>query len=271
MIDLDRYRVAPGTAPNLAQRKTRDTQGMEKEAIKAATKALASQADELQERLYAEGERSILFVLQAMDGAGKDSTIRSVFGPLNPQGVTVASFKAPSKEELAHDFLWRVHEKAPHRGHIRVFNRSHYEDVLIVKVHGWAPPEIIERRYEHINAFEQLLTDAGTRIVKVMLHVSKDYQLSRFRRRLERPDKYWKFNPEDLEERGYWDDYQEAFEIALKRTSTEAAPWYVIPAEKRWFRDRVISQLLVDTLEAMNPQYPEPEFDPADYPPESLS
>ncbi|GAB5534753.1 MAG: polyphosphate kinase 2 family protein [Rubricoccaceae bacterium] len=244
---------------------------MEKDATKPETKALADQADELQERLYAEGEQSILFVLQAMDGAGKDSTIRSVFGPLNPQGVTVASFKAPSKEELAHDFLWRVHEKAPHRGHIRVFNRSHYEDVLIVKVHGWAPPDIIERRYDHINAFEALLADAGTRVVKVMLHVSKDYQLERFRRRLQRPDKHWKFNPEDLEERGHWDAYQDVFETALARTSTEAAPWYVIPSEKRWFRDRVISQLLVDTLTSMDPQYPEPSFDPADYPPESLS
>jgi len=271
MIDLSQFRIAPGSSPDLANRKTRETLGMEKDATKAETKALARQADELQERLYAEGERAVLFVLQAMDGAGKDSTIHSVFGPLNPQGVTVASFKAPSKEELAHDFLWRVHEKAPHRGHIRVFNRSHYEDVLIVKVHGWAPPDVIERRYDHINAFEALLADAGTRVVKVMLHVSKDYQLERFRRRLERPDKHWKFNPEDLEERGHWDAYQEVFETALTRTSTELAPWYVIPSEKRWFRDRIISQLLVDTLASMDPQYPDPSFDPADYPPESLS
>ena len=271
MIDLDRYRIAPGASPGLADRETDVTLGIDKDDAKDATKDLADQADDLQERLYAEGKRSILFVLQAMDGAGKDSTIRSVFGPLNPQGVTVASFKAPSKEELAHDFLWRVHEKAPHRGHIRVFNRSHYEDVLIVKVHRWASPEIIERRYGHINAFESLLTDAGTRVVKVMLHVSKAYQLERFRRRLERPDKHWKFNPEDLDERGHWGAYQEAFETALARTSTEQAPWYVIPAETRWFRDLVISQLLVDTLESMDPQYPEPSFDPADYPPESLS
>ena len=271
MIDLDSYRIVPGVSPGLARRSTQETGGIDKADAKAQTKTLLNRADELQERLYAEGEQSVLFVLQAMDGAGKDSTIEKVFGPLNPQGVTVASFKAPSKEELAHDFLWRVHEKAPHRGHIRVFNRSHYEDVLIVKVHGWAPPEIIERRYGHIQAFEELLADAGTRVVKVLLHVSKDYQLERFRRRLERPDKHWKFNPEDLEERGYWDAYQDAFEIALTRTSTEAAPWYVIPAETRWFRDLAISRLLVDTLESMNPQYPEPDFNPADYPPGSLS
>ena len=270
-IDLDRYRIAPGTAPDLAGRPTDETQGVEKDAAKDQTDDNLDLADDLQERLYAEDKRSVLFVLQAMDAAGKDSTIRSVFGPLNPQGVRVASFKAPSKKELAHDFLWRVHHKVPERGHIRVFNRSHYEDVLIVKVHEWASPETIERRYSHINAFESLLADAGTRVVKVMLHITKAYQLERFRRRLERPDKHWKFNPEDIAERGHWEDYQRAFEAAIERTSTEAAPWYVVPAETRWFRDLVISQILVETLEAINPQYPEPAFDPAAYPPESLS
>ena len=271
MIDLDRYRIAPGTSPSLADRPTDDTQGVSKDAAKDQTDANQDRADALQERLYAEGEQSVLFVLQAMDAAGKDSTIRSVFGPLNPQGVRVTSFKAPSKLELAHDFLWRVHHKAPQKGHIRVFNRSHYEDVLIVKVHGWASPETIAARYEHIRAFERLLADAGTRVVKVMLHISKDYQLARFRRRLERPDKHWKFNPEDLTERGHWDDYQQVFEAALRETSTDAAPWYVIPAETRWFRDLAVSQLLVDTLETMDPQYPPPAFDPAEYPPDSLA
>ena len=206
-----------------------------------------------------------------MDAGGKDSTTEHVFGPMNPQGVRVASFKAPSTLEKSHDFLWRVHAKAPQKGMIRVFNRSHYEDVLIVKVHGWAEADVIERRYDHIRHFEALLADAGTRVVKVMLNISKDYQLERFRRRLERPDKHWKFNPGDLKERDHWEDYMRAFEVAMERTSTEAAPWYVVPAETRWYRDLVVSQILVDTLEAMDPQYPEPEFDPADYPPGSLS
>jgi len=184
--------------------------------------------------------------------------------------VVVSSFKAPSKIELAHDYLWRIHQCAPGKGYIGVFNRSHYEDVLIVRVHGWASPETLERRYEHINAFEKLLSDEGTQVVKIMLHISKDYQLERFRRRLERPDKHWKFNPEDLKEREFWDDYMRAFEIALERCSTEVAPWYVIPAEARWFRDVAIAQLVHDTLAAMNPQYPKPGFDVAEYSAEGL-
>ncbi len=274
-IDLDRYRIAPGDAPHLDERDTADTQGLSEEQdedrVDEQVEDNLDQIDDLQERLYAEDKQSLLVVLQAMDGAGKDSTIRSVFGPLNPQGVRVASFKAPTKEELAHDFLWRIHKQAPEAGHIRVFNRSHYEDVLIVRVHGWAAPEIIERRYDHINHFEALLADRGTRILKLMLHVSPEYQLERMRRRLERPDKHWKFNPGDLEERKLWDDYMDVFEIALTRCSTDVAPWYVIPAEERWFRDLVVSQLVLETLQDMDPQYPEPGFDPADYPPESIS
>ena len=192
-------------------------------------------------------------------------------GGLNPQGVRVWSFKAPTEKELAHDFLWRVHKQAPGAGYIGVFNRSHYEDVLIVRVHEWAEPDVIERRYEHINHFEALLADGGTRVLKLMLHVSPEYQLERLRRRLRKPDKHWKFNPDDLDERALWDDYQDAFEIALAQTSTEAAPWYVIPGEERWFRDLVVSQLLLETLEEMDPQFPEPSFDPADYPPDSIS
>ena len=273
-IDLDRYRVAPGEAPNLAGRATADTQGFTKEddkdRVKAQTKANIERMDALQERLYAEGERSLLLVLQAMDGGGKDSTIRKVLSGLNPQGVRVWNFKAPTEKELAHDFLWRVHRRAPGAGYIGVFNRSHYEDVLIVRVKGLAPPEIVERRYDHINHFESLLTDEGTRVVKVMIHVSKGYQRERMVRRLEKPDKHWKFNPADLKERARWDRYMEAFEIALTRCSTEHAPWYVVPGEKRWFRDLVVSQLLLETLEDMDPQYPEPSFDPADFPPESI-
>ncbi len=274
-FDYKKYRVPTDRSFSLASIDPDDTQGLDEDLHKDDAKDLLKdnqkRLDDLQERLYAESKQSVLLVLQAMDTAGKDSTIRKVVGDVNPQGCQVTSFKAPSKEELSHDFLWRVHDHAPPKGYIGIFNRSHYEDVLIVRVHGWASPEVIEQRYTHINNFEKLLADSGTRIIKVMLNISKDYQLERLRRRLRRPDKHWKFNPGDLKERALWDDYMSAYEVALQRCSTDYAPWYVIPAENRWFRDIVISQLLVDTLESMNPQFPEPEFDPADYPPESLS
>ena len=274
-IDLDRYLVKPGQPPRLAERDTADTQGLvedrDEDRVDAQVDDNIDRLDELQERLFAESEQSLLVILQAMDGAGKDSTIEHVFGGLNPQGVRVWGFGKPTEKELAHDFLWRVHARTPGAGYIGVFNRSHYEDVLIVRVHGWASPDTIERRYAHINNFESLLADAGTRVVKIMLHVSKDYQLERLRRRLRKPDKHWKFNPADLKERALWDDYQDAFEVALTRCSTEAAPWYVIPGEERWFRDLVVSQLILETLEDMDPQYPEPSFDPDEYPPDSIS
>ena len=274
-FDYTKYRVPTDGTFSLSSLDPADTQRLDEKTHKKEAKALLGQnqerLDELQERLYAESKQSVLLVLQAMDTAGKDSTIRKVVGDVNPQGCLVTSFKAPSNEERAHDFLWRVHEHAPPKGYIGIFNRSHYEDVLIVRVHGWAPPGLIEKRYDHINAFEKLLADHGTRIVKVMLYVSKDYQLERLRRRLRRPDKHWKFNPGDLKERKRWDDYMEAYQIVLRRCSTPYAPWYVIPAEQRWFRDLVISQLLVDTLEAMDPQFPEPSFNPADYPLKSLT
>ncbi len=270
-LDTDRYRIAPGATVRLAERPTDEDQGFEEDAAEDLTDDNIDRAQDLQERLYAESEQALLVVFQAMDAGGKDSTTKHVLGPLNPQGVNVASFKTPTALEQRHDFLWRVHAQAPPHGLIKVFNRSHYEDVLIVRVHGWADPDVIERRYDHIRHFESLLADARTRIVKVMLHISKDYQLERFRRRLRRPDKHWKFNPDDLDERELWDDYMRAFEIAIERTSTEQAPWYVVPAETRWFRDLVVSQIVVDTLEAMDPQYPAPDFDPADYPPDEIS
>ena len=261
--DIDRYRILPGATVRLADRPTDDTQDMRRRTAEAQTAVLTQTLDGLQERLYAESRQSLLVVLQAMDGGGKDSTIRSVFAPLDPQGIRVAAFKAPTGPELAHDFLWRVHQQVPARGELVVFNRSHYEDVLVVRVHGWASPEVIERRYGHIAAFERLLADAGTRVVKIKLHISKDYQLTRMRKRLEDPTKHWKFNPGDLEERKLWPDYERAFEIAIKRTSTEAAPWYIVPAENRWFRDRVVAQIVADALVALNPQFPAPTYDPA--------
>ncbi len=268
-IDFDAFRVS-GRRFKLADVATCADGGLDKGEAQQLHDRNVGRLQQLQERLYAENRRSLLVVLQAMDTAGKDSTIRKVVGAINPQGCLVTSFKKPTDTELAHDFLWRVHQHAPRAGHIGVFNRSHYEDVLVARVRKLSPKREIEARYAHINAFEKLLADRGTRIVKIMLNVSSDYQLERLRRRLERPDKHWKFNPADLAERALWDEYMAAYELALRRCSTDHAPWYVIPAEKRWYRNAVISGLLVSVLEEMNPRYPPPAFDPADYPPESL-
>lgn len=274
-IDTDQYRIKPGEKLNLNVMSTNDTQGYtekkHKDDAKERLLELTDESSDLQERLYAEGKQSLLVVLQAMDAGGKDSTIEKVFGKLNPQGVRVWSFKKPTEVELAHDFLWRVHRRAPGAGYIGVFNRSHYEDVLIVRVHNWADEPTILRRYEHIRSFESLLADGGTRVIKIMLNISPDFQLARFRRRLEKPDKHWKFNPGDLEERKLWSSYMEAFENAISATSTAAAPWYVVPAEERWFRNVVVAQIVRDALNEMNPQYPPPEFDPQQYTPDSIS
>ena len=269
-LNTEEFRILPGAAVRLAERETEVSGGLDDDALEAILDSNADAMEELQERLYAEGEQSLLVVFQAMDAGGKDSTTRKVFGPINPQGVRVWSFKKPTALELSHDFLWRVHRRAPGAGYIGVFNRSHYEDVLIVKVHGWASPETLDARYEHIVNFERLLESGGTRVVKIMLHISKEYQRKRLVRRLERPDKHWKFNPGDLKERALWDEYMAAFETALERTSTASAPWYVVPAENRDFRNALVSQIVRETLESMDPQFPEPEFDPNDFPLESI-
>jgi PPK2 family polyphosphate:nucleotide phosphotransferase len=269
-FDYHRYRVPETGAISLASIRSDDDQGLEEDYARKRLQKNLDDLQEFQERLYAEGRKSVLLVLQAMDTGGKDSTIRKIANDLNPQGCQVTGFKAPSHEELSHDFLWRVHDHAPPAGHIGIFNRSHYEDVLIVRVHELAPTALIEKRYRHINDFEQMLHDHGTRIIKIMLHISKDYQLSRLRRRLERSDKHWKFNPGDLKERDRWDEYMDAYEVMLNQCSTEHAPWYVIPAEKRWFRNVVISEILIDAFAEMDPQYPLPDFDIKDYSPDSL-
>lgn len=215
---------------------------------------------QLQERLYAENKRSLLIVLQAMDTGGKDGTIKHVFSGVNPQGCRVWSFKHPSMEESNHDFLWRYHQKAPQRGMITIFNRSHYEDVLIVRVKNLVEEEIWRKRYHTINNFEQMLTLSGITVVKFFLHISKDEQKRRLESRLENPDKLWKFSINDVQERAYWDDYQQAYQDALNNCSTNYAPWYVVPANKKWYRNLVIARAIADTLEAMNPQYPEAEI-----------
>ncbi len=263
-VDTEQFRVVPGSKVRLADHSTRENGGLTRDEGKRALGKLTRRMEELQEILYAEGRHSLLIVLQAMDAGGKDSTIRSVFGPLNPQGCRVTGFKAPSAEERAHDYLWRVHAKAPRRGLIRVFNRSHYEDVLIVRVKNLVRKSVWKRRYRHINDFERLLTDEGTTIRKFYLHISPEYQKERFQRRLDRPDKNWKFNPDDLKERALWPAYQAAFEEALSRCSEPAAPWYVVPAERRWFRDLLVAQVVVEALESLDMSYPEPDFDPGE-------
>ena len=215
----------------------------------------------LQERLYAENQRSLLIVLQAMDTGGKDGTIKHVFREVNPQGCQVWSFKVPSYEEASHDFLWRYHHRVPQRGMITIFNRAHYEDVLVVRVHKLVPEDIWRQRYHVINEFEQMLTLSNITILKFFLHISKDEQKRRLESRLKNPDKQWKFSKSDLEERLLWDEYQKAFEDAISNCSTANAPWYVVPANKKWYRNLVIARTIADTLEAMNPQFPNGEKD----------
>ncbi|MBW3597581.1 MAG: polyphosphate kinase 2 family protein [Planctomycetes bacterium] len=211
-----------------------------------------------QRRLYAEGGRKLLVVLQATDTGGKDGAIRHVFRGVNPQGVEVTSFKAPTRNELDHDFLWRVHANVPAAGMIGVFNRSHYEDVLVVRVDRLAPDEVWRARYEHINRFEKLLDDTGTTIVKFFLHISRKEQKKRLQKRIDNPDKNWKFSHEDLQKRKQWDEYQEAYEEMLSRCGAERALWRVIPADQKWYRNLAVCRTLVETLREMNPQFPKP-------------
>jgi len=228
---------------------------------RATFKILTKRLRDLQNLMYAEDKHSLLVVLQGRDAAGKDGTIRHVFGPMNPQGCRVTSFKVPSQIEASHDFLWRCHVSAPKRGMIRIFNRSHYEDVLVVRVHDLAPKEVWSKRFDHINAFERLLSDNGTLILKFYLHIDRAEQLDRFRKRIDNPMKNWKISGADYSERPYWDAYTEAFEDALSRCSTEAAPWFVIPANRKWFRNLAIADIVVEAMEGLGMHYPEPEVE----------
>jgi PPK2 family polyphosphate:nucleotide phosphotransferase len=255
----DAHRIAPGHKVDLAKIDTRPGDKADKEATIAKTAERLATLNELQTRLYAEGKQKVLVVLQAIDAGGKDGTIRDIFGSLNPAGVRIASFKQPSAVELAHDYLWRIHQQTPATGEIAVFNRSHYEDVLIVRVHELVEPARWKRRYDHIVNFEQMLADEGTTIVKLFLHISKEEQRERLQDRVDNPKKQWKFASGDLAERARWDEYQDAFEDMLSRTSTEAAPWHVIPADQNWYRNAAITSILGDTLERLNPQFPPPE------------
>lgn len=229
-----------------------------KRAALEQVSVLTERMDTLQEALYAEGKRSLLVVLQGRDTAGKDGTIRKVFGPLDPQGVLVTGFKAPTAVELAHDFLWRVHQAVPPRGSIGIFNRSHYEDVLVVRVHELVLESVWRPRYEQINLFERILVENGVTILKFFLHISREEQRERLAARLEDPAKYWKFSAGDLDERNRWDAYTAAYEEVLERTSTVWAPWYLVPADKKYLRDLLVAEVVTRTLERMDPKYPGP-------------
>lgn len=253
------YLIQPGSRCDLSKMPT-DARHLEidKEHARQETHQHLQRLDELQEIIYAESKHAVLIVLQAIDAGGKDSTIRKVFGRLNPQGVRVSSFGVPSALERSHDYLWRYHLQAPPKGHIGIFNRSHYESVLVERVKEIAPPAVWQRRYEQINQWEAMLAREGTLILKFYLHLSKGEQAKRFRKRLTRPEKWWKFNEQDLVERERWPQYREAFEEALSRCSTACAPWYAIPADQKWYRDMVISGIVKQALEQLDPQYPQP-------------
>ncbi|HZB27278.1 MAG TPA: polyphosphate kinase 2 family protein [Gemmatimonadales bacterium] len=255
---MNKYRVRAGQKVDLHDFDPSDTtlisgkvEGIEQSA------ALRSRLYELQEVLFAEHRRKLLVVLQGMDTSGKDGTVRHVMGGFNPQGTRVVSFGPPSLEELNHDYLWRVHQQVPGKGEVVVFNRSHYEDVLVVRVHGLMPKSVWKKRYEQIRAFEQMLLDEGTVILKFFLHISKDEQRKRLQARIDNPAKRWKFQHGDLEERKLWTDYQRAYEEALSKTSTDESPWYIIPANRKWYRNYLVGSILTDTLEKLDMKYPE--------------
>ena len=256
----DKLGIRPGRSARLAGRDPGATFGYEKAAALAETQRQLARLGPLQDRLWAESKRAVLVVLQGIDAAGKDGTINKVMEAFNPQCCPVTSFKVPSTDELAHDYLWRVHQHVPKKGEIGIFNRSHYEDVLVVRVHGIVPRRVWARRFAQINEFERMLAETGTTIVKVFLNIDRDEQRQRFQARYDDPTKRWKFSMGDLDERKLWDDYQGAFEDALTRTSTRWAPWYVIPANRKWFRDLAVASILADTLAGLKPAYP-PEPD----------
>jgi len=258
---MKQYRIKPDQKVKLSTWDPNDTgdfKGGKKEGLDEVRR-LNDKLEELQELLYAEHKHKVLIVLQAMDTGGKDGVIRRVFDGVNPQGVRVAGFKVPTPEELDHDYLWRVHKMTPGKGEMVIFNRSHYEDVLVVRVHNIVPPEVWEKRFEQINQFERLLAENGTTILKFFLHIDLEEQKGRLQARLDDPAKRWKFRLGDLEERKLWDDYMHAYEDVLRKTSTEYAPWFIVPANRKWYRDLVVSSLLVEALQGLNMKFPEPE------------
>ena len=262
---MKKYRVKPNSKVDLSKWDPEDLSEFDgnKEEGRAALAYLNGKLTELQEILYAEHKHKVLIVLQAMDTGGKDGAIRHVFKGINPQGVRVASFKIPSAIEMDHDYLWRIHQQTPGKGEMVIFNRSHYEDVLVVRVHKLVPEEVWKRRYDQINNFEKLLAEEGTTILKFYLHISSEEQKERLRARLEDPTKHWKFDPADLKERQLWKEYMRAYEDALEKTSTKYAPWYIVPANKKWYRDLVVASVILETLRDLKMEYPQSKYDVA--------
>lgn len=251
--------VPPGATVRLSRRSTKQTFGWDKEQAKAELVEIIGKLHLLQMRLYAESRRSVLVVLQAPDAAGKDGIIRNIFTGLNPAGIRVTSFKVPAGRDAEHDYLWRVHAACPGKGEIAVFNRSHYEDVLVVRVKDLAPAAVWKRRYEHIRNFEQMLVDEGTTIVKFYLHVSREEQAARLQDRIDDPEEQWKFRASDLEDRKLWPHYARAYEAAFAETSTKHAPWFIVPADRKWARNLAVARVLLATMERLDPQHPPPE------------
>ena len=260
---MDRYRLKPNDKIKLTEWDPRDTGDFEdgKEKGLQRLQELNLKLEKLQELLYAEHKHRILVVLQGMDTSGKDGVIRQVFEGVNPQGVKVANFKVPTQDELDRDYLWRVHARVPAKGEIVIFNRSHYEDVLVVRVHRLVAEEIWQKRFEQICNFEKMLSEEGVTILKFFLHISKEEQKKRLQSRLDEPDKRWKFNPGDLKERAIWDQYMQAYEDVLNKTSTKEAPWYIVPSDRKWYRNLVVAETLVKTLADLDMKYPEPSED----------
>jgi len=261
-VDVSQYKIKPGERVHLSNFDPNDKglfDGIGKEHAPALLDAMNDRLEELQELLYAQGKHKILIVLQAMDTGGKDGTIRAVFEGVNPSGVRVASFKAPTTHELAHDYLWRIHQQVPGKGEMVIFNRSHYEDVLVVRVENLVPESVWTRRFDHINDFERMLVDEGTTILKFYLHIDKEEQKERLQARLDDPSKHWKFATGDLGTRQKWDLYMQAFEDVFSKTSTDHAPWYIIPANRKWYRNLVICKAVVDALEGLKMSYPPAE------------
>ncbi len=257
----DALRVKPGSKVDLATFDTGATHGRHKDTAAGTLTKDLDRLTSLQDRLWAEQQHRVLIVLQGIDAAGKDGTVRHVMSAFNPMGCLVTSFKVPTPRELAHDYLWRVHPHVPGDGEIAIFNRSHYEDVLVVRVHGFAPRERWSKRYDQINDFERMLADEGTTILKFFLAISKDEQRQRFQERVDDPTKRWKFRMGDLDERKLWEEYRAAYEDMLEKTSTDHAPWFVVPADRNWFRNLAVAGIVADTLQDLDPEYPPVEED----------
>ena len=265
MSYANKFRIETGASINLDEINAGfKPRGLDRDQDEERFRELTVELRDLQHLMYAEDRRSLLIVLQGRDAAGKDGTIRHVFGPMNPQGTQVTSFMVPSKEERAHDFLWRCHKAAPKTGTVGIFNRSHYEDVLVVRVHDLVPKKIWSKRYDHINAFERLLTDKGTVVLKFYLHIDRDEQLERFKKRMDNPRKNWKISDADYTERPHWKAYTEAFEDALSKCSTDLAPWFVVPSNRKWARNLVIADIVADTMKSLDMRFPRPEVDMAE-------